>query len=58
MKGFSKFRVWLFSFLSGMDFIVFIYSLLAENLLVATLALIAFSLTTFTVWAEFASTEI
>jgi len=58
MKRFSKFRVWLLSFLSGMNFLEFVYSLLAgANLLVTALAFIAFCFATFVVWAEFASEE-
>jgi len=58
MKGFSKFRVWLFSFLSGMNFTLIVYNLLVNNLLLTALAVAAFCITTFTVWAEFASTEV
>ena len=58
MKGFSKFRVWLFSFLSGMNFTLIVYNLLANNLLLVALAVFGFLLTSFTVWAEFASAEI
>ena len=57
MDSVDKFRVWLFSFLSGSDFVILINAIQINNALLSALSGIGLCLTTFTVYDIFKKVE-
>ncbi|RLI22937.1 hypothetical protein DRO45_00190 [Candidatus Bathyarchaeota archaeon] len=57
MDNVDKFKVWLFSFLSGSDFFIMIHAIRINNALLSALSGIGLCLTTFTVYDIFKKVE-